>query len=82
MNKAYVIWNLREAQEELGKILQEIENVDDYGFGEFSVAMAHLYHHLNTSWNAKDSTVEQSDACSEADFMKWRQFPVDIYLGD
>jgi hypothetical protein len=40
--------------------------------------MEHLYHHVNTAWNARDSSAERADACSQEDFDCWRQFPQDI----
>jgi len=81
MNRDWVLFNLREAIEELTRTISEIEATPDYGYGEFSVAMQHLYHHLNTAWNARDATPDQVATCTETDFQMWRQFPVDIYLG-
>jgi hypothetical protein len=43
--------------------------------------MEHLYHHLNTAWNARDESPEGVAATSEEDFQRWRQFPEDLYLG-
>lgn len=80
MNREYVLYHLKEAHEELTKTIREIEQDPDYNFGEYIVAMTHLYHHINTAWNAKDATPEQADRCSEEDFERWRQFPSDIDL--
>jgi hypothetical protein len=44
--------------------------------------MQHAYHHMNTAWNARDEPPERTVECSEADFIRWRQFPEDIYLDE
>ena len=61
--------------------VDEIEATPDYGYGEFSVAVTHVYHHLNTAWNSKTESQARVAACEEADFFLWRQFPKDIELG-
>ncbi len=78
MNKDYVLFNLREAQEELLSTIRSMETEPDYGEGEFSVAMMHLYHHINTAWNAREATAKQAEDCSEQDFNAWRRFPSDL----
>jgi len=81
MNKPYVIYNLEEAKKQLDHILKDVENDGSYDFGAYKVDMQHLYHHLNTAWNARQSSQEESRECAEKDFEKWRQFPGDIYMG-
>ena len=75
-----MIWNLKEAQEALQQIISELEGPSDYADCDapLSVDMAHLYHHLNTAWNARHSTPERAAACTESDFKKWRQFPTEL----
>ena len=80
MNKPYVLWNLNEAREAIGQLISDIETDADYDFGEFRVDMEHLYHHVNTAWNARESSAERTNACSQEDFDRWRQFPQDIEL--
>ena len=80
MNKPYVLQNLKEAREALDQLIADMQANADYDFGEFRVDMEHLYHHINTAWNARDATQESTDACSEGDFEHWRQFPRDIEL--
>ena len=80
MNRDWVLFHLREADDELRRTIAAIESMPDYGYGEFVVAMTHAYHHLNTAWNSKDESQGWVDACAEADFQQWRQFPSDIYL--
>jgi len=82
MNRQHTLLHLREAAEELQRTIHKIENDQDYGFGEFSVAMQHLYHHLNTAWNARDESSERVRACSDEDFARWGQFPEDLYLDE
>ena len=81
MNREWVLFHLREAQEELQRTIAEFESTPDYGSGEFAVAMAHAYHHLNTSWNSRDEEPDVVAACNKTEFLAWRQFPSDIYLG-
>lgn len=81
MNRDWVLFHLREAEEELKKTIAEIEATADYGSGEFLVAVTHVYHHVNTAWNSKTESHARVEACEEADFFQWRQFPTDVYLG-
>ena len=80
MNRDYVLFHLREAADELARTIAEIEADLEYDYGEFVVAATHLYHHLNTAWNAQDSEPHRTDTCSEADFAQWRRFPTDLDL--
>lgn len=74
MSLQYTLWHLREAAEELTRLIQEVESgeVDRVGF-------AHLFHHLNSAWNARGAPQEACEACSEADFNRWRRFPDDLH---
>jgi hypothetical protein len=82
VNRDYVLYNLREAKEDLERTINELQSDPQYEYGDFVVAMSHLYLHINTAWNARNSTKTQSEECSEADFNRWRQFPdpVDLLL--
>lgn len=80
MNKDYILFHLREAAEALDRSIREIEGDPEYEFGNFLVEITHLYHHVNTAWNARDASQEQAELCSEDDFRQWRQFPADIDL--
>ena len=79
MTREYVLWNLREAAEELSRTIQEMDKDPDYDSCELVVAMSHLYHHLNTAWNARLATAEEVEACSADNFRRWRQFPLDDF---
>ena len=80
MNKDFLLFNLREAQEEITKTINDLETDAEYDEPELSVAMMHLYHHVNTAWNARHSTPEQSKNCSDADFNRWGSYPNDLEL--
>ena len=71
---------MREAYEELGCTIAEIEGAADYGSGEFLVAISHVYHHLNTAWNARDASEAAVREVSAEDFKRWSAFPDDVVL--
>ena len=75
MNHNYILFNLREATEELERTIREIEANPDYDVGEMTVAFSHLYHHINTAWNARNASQEEAEECSEDNFRAWRAFP-------
>ena len=78
MNREWILLHLKEAHEELTRVIEECEKSSDYDAGEYLVAMTHLYDHLNTAWNSKDASIEEVRTCSTGSFGKWRQFPSDI----
>ena len=78
MNRDHVLFHLGEAQKEIAETLAEIGSTPDYDYGEFWVAMQHLYHHLNTAWNSRDATPAQIDKATDGDFNRWSQFPADL----
>jgi hypothetical protein len=80
-NRDYILFHLREARAGLDRTIREVEGRDGDTAALF-VAMGQLYHHINTAWNARDASPERAAACTEADFVRWRQFPLDIDLAD
>ena len=84
MNLENILSHLKEAKEELDQTIKEIEENKDYDYGEFVVAMSHIYHHLNTAWNSRDVSEKKTIECSEENFKKWRKFPKDeeVFLDD
>ena len=80
MNTNFLLFNLGDAREELDKTISDLETDADYGEAELSVAMMHLYHHVNTAWNAPNSTPEESKNCSDEDFNRWGRYPNDLEL--
>ena len=80
MNKNLVVFHLSEAHEELQRTLEEISEDSEYGQGDFLVAMQHLYHHLNTAWNARDVSDAVAEPGSNELFNRWGKFPQDVPL--
>jgi hypothetical protein len=80
MNKDHILFQLREAFEELNRTIEEIGSTPDYGEPDFEVAITHIYHHLNTAWNSRNENGNVTTTCSDVDFSRWRQFPKDIDL--
>jgi hypothetical protein len=79
MNREWVLHHLSDASEELLRTIDEIRRSEDYDVGESSVvAMAHLYHHLNTAWNSRDASADRVGSVSDQDFKNWSAFPRDI----
>ena len=79
MNRDWVLLHLREAQEELVTIVNELESSQDYDEADFMVAMAHLYNHINTAWNSRNAELDETSI--KTNFYLWRDFPNDISMG-
>ena len=75
MNKEYSLWNLREALEQIEETIRNIQEDKEYGAGDYVVEMSHVYHHINTAWNARNASKSQADECSEENFNHWRLMP-------
>jgi len=78
VNRNWVLFHLGEARHEIEKTLKEIRETPDDDYGEFFVAMQHLYHHLNTAWNSRDATEDRVAQRSPEDFYQWGRFPSDL----
>ena len=81
MNKSLILFHLREAQEELTRTIAKLDIAEAVDEIEFEIAIAHMYNHLNTAWNARAVSDEQTAAQSDDDFFRWRAFPKDISMG-
>ena len=81
MNQDLILAHLREAHEELTRTIAQIEAADSVDEIEFEIAIAHMYNHLNTAWNARAVSKERMAACSDEDFYTWRAYPSDISMG-
>ena len=77
MNRALVLHELGEAHEALSRMLQEARQDPEWGIGEFTAEMPHLYHHLNFAWNARESHNAIGQA-SDIEFRRWSAFPDDL----
>lgn len=80
LNEAYISFHLREAAESIRERIEAIESDPEYEIGSYTADMMHLYHHVNTAWNARFSSEEESEACSEENFERWRQYPSDLQM--
>ncbi len=78
INKDYVKFHLQETVEAVQDTIDDIENREDYEIGSYIVDMMHIFHHINSAWNARFATVGQVEACTEEDFERWRQYPSDL----
>lgn len=77
MNRELVLHHLTEAHEALTRMLEEARADPEWGSGELVVEMPHLYHHINTAWNARESTNAVGQA-SDTEFREWSAFPTDL----
>jgi hypothetical protein len=81
MNKGWILFHLREAHEELTRTIDTLDAAESVDEIEFGIAIAHMYNHLNSAWNARAATDEQLAKQTEDDFYRWREFPSDISMG-
>ena len=77
MNRELVLHHLTEAHEALTRILEEAREDPEWGIGELFAEMPHLYHHINTAWNARESMNEVGEA-PDMEFREWSAFPTDL----
>jgi hypothetical protein len=80
MNKHHIWFHLQEAHEAIGNILESLRNDPGYDFGNYWVEMQHVYHHVNTTWNGRDASVEQVADGSKEDFNRWACYPKDLEM--
>lgn len=78
MNREYVLWNLREAKKSLDSTISQIERDPFYEDEDLIACVLHLYHHINTAWNAREASSNRAYQCSARDFERWRRFPKDL----
>jgi hypothetical protein len=78
MNRRWVRWHLTEALEALEKTIQELDDDPEFDDAVYWVDMQHLYHHLNTAWNARNATEAEVEPGTDADFNRWSKFPNDL----
>ena len=81
MNKSLILSHLREAHEELTRTIANIDANSKVDEIELEIALAHMYNHLNTAWNARAVSDLQFAAQSKDDFYRWRAYPADICMG-
>jgi len=77
VNRAFVLHELAEAHEALSRMLHDARHDPEWGIGDLAAEMPHLYHHLNTAWNARD-TRNAVGECTPDEFRRWSAFPSDL----
>jgi hypothetical protein len=75
MNKDFILFHLTEAANAIRNTIDKIKSDPEYEYGSYRVDIEHIYHHVNSAWNAKDATDAAVKKCSQEDFDRWRQFP-------
>jgi hypothetical protein len=76
--RAYITWNLEEAQEELSRILESIRPSTEIDEAEFRTQMTHLFSHLNAAWNVRNMNASDFDTAIGEQRIAWMRFPQDI----
>ncbi|MCC6695915.1 MAG: hypothetical protein IT365_09840 [Candidatus Hydrogenedentes bacterium] len=71
---ALLLYELDEAREHLGKLIDELSRAGSIEDSTFAVDLGHIYAHLNRVWHARD----QSHEMSEEQRHKFSQFPTDL----
>lgn len=79
MNRELVLHHLVEAHEALTRMLDEARADSGWGIGELVAELRHLYHHINTAWNARESTNVVGEV-SDTEFREWSAFPTDLLM--
>jgi hypothetical protein len=79
MNRDLVLHHLAEAHEALGRMLREAREDAEWGVGDLAAEMPHLYHHINTAWNASTSKNAIGEVSAE-EFAQWSEFPADLRM--
>lgn len=78
MNRDWVLFHLREAHQELTRTIAQLAEDPECEYGHYWPVLQHLYHHLNTAWNARDATPAEVGQARDVDFSRWSRFPTDL----
>lgn len=80
MNREIVLSNLKEAKQELKKLISRLSSEDDDLDleAEIEIGLGHAYHHLNVAWNARHVSTEIYAHLTNEQFNQWSQFPTEI----
>ena len=83
MNARFLLSNLEEAEEDLRKLVEQLKAGQEPSFEDFHVAMAHIYHHLNSAWNGRYISDAEWRDCTDENYDKWQKMPRDLpMIGD
>ena len=79
LNWKNVLYNIKDAREELEKIEKLIEekNISEI---DLQIRLEHSYHHLNFAWNTRKISSEKHQKMSDEDFNEWGKFPKEIEI--
>jgi hypothetical protein len=75
---AEMSYDLRDASEELSKIIDLISPDGIFDQSEFDVKFAHLFWHLNKAWNIRNLTNKDLESADGKQLNSWAQFPTDL----
>lgn len=80
---ALLHYELSDAQEHLGELLQEMQEQPDFDEEEYRIWLSHIYAHLNRAWNRRNTTDAQEliDQNKVNYWEGWTNFPADIKPG-
>ena len=78
MNRHWCRIHLIEAHEEIGRVLEQLDDNSDYDEEEYQAQVELAYAHLNAAWNARNCTKDKAANATEADLLKWRRFPREL----
>ena len=80
MHKDWVLYHLEEAADALQKLISDASSDPEYGEEELAVDMQHLYHHINTAWNARNTVPTDVEPGTDRLFNEWSKFPSDLEM--
>lgn len=77
LNCEIVLYNLRDAREQLAEIekLAASGELDEIAFESM---IQHAYHHLNFAWNVRHITSKRYSSLTDNEFAEWSKFPDDL----
>jgi hypothetical protein len=78
LNRTYVLYNLEEAQEEIGLILRDLKRDPAYTEAQLERALRHVVHHVNIAWNARHARAEALHEATDDELTTWSQYPTDL----
>ncbi len=75
MQTQYVVRNLREAAEELAKVIEAVEADNEI---RFETWLVFVYRKLNLAWSSRNLTDDQLDKWTHSGFESRCQFPMEL----
>lgn len=78
LNWKIVLYNVREAREQLEEIENYIAQQKTLSEAELHIKLEHAYHHLNFAWNIRRKSSKSYAELSDEDFNEWSKFPKEM----